>query len=447
MIVAALAAILGVILLHELGHFLVARATGVKVLKFSIGFGKSLWSYRSKKSGTEYVLAVLPLGGYVKMLGEEPDVELTDEQRKQAFSQKPVWARFSIAAAGPVVNFMLAILLFWGIFLHGVTHVRPIIGALTPDSIAAKAGVPVGSQIVRIDSTATPSWQRVMMAMVSRAGETGSMKLVVEKPDGVVSSYRLDLKHWHYDERNPDFIKSLGLVPYMPAFPALINKVVAHSPAAKAGLMPGDKVVALDGVAVNSWVPLVKAIQAKPGDKVALTVMREGQLKTLPLTVGVHKQHGLDVGYIGAAAKPPKWPASLLHKEHFSFFGASGYAIAQAWMLTKLNVVVLGKMLSGKISVSSLGGPITVFQTAGKASQSGWIVYLGFIAFISLTLGFINLLPIPGLDGGHLLFYIVEAIAGRPVPEKYQMIGLRIGMALLILLMLQATYNDVLRLL
>ena len=446
MIIAAIAAILGVILLHELGHFLVARAVGVKVLKFSIGFGKSLWSYRSKKTDTEYVLAILPLGGYVKMLGEEGDQTLTPTERSQAFSLKPVWARFCIAAAGPVVNFLLAIILFWAIFIQGVTHIRPVIGKVVSGSIAEKAGVPADVQIIQIDHLHTPNWQRVMMAIIARAGDHGYMRLLAKSSDGVTKAYELNLRHWQYDARNPDFIKSLGITPFVPAFPAVIDEVMADSPAAKAGLRTGDRITALDGVSIQNWLDMVKWIQARPGQTVMLSVRRDHRLRQLRLTID--QQHRSDqtvVGYLGAAVKPPKWPVNMLQKEDLNLLTASGYAVEQAWMLTKFNLIVFGKMLVGKISLSSLGGPITVFQTAGKASQSGWSVYFGFIALISLTLGFINLLPIPGLDGGHLLFYIIEAAARRPVPERYQMISLRIGMVLLVLLMLQATYNDILR--
>ncbi len=446
-ILAAIFAIFIVVLIHEMGHFMVARWNGVKVLKFSIGFGKALWSYRSKKSGAEYVIGMLPLGGYVRMLGEEDDV-VDSSELEHAYSRKSVWARIAIVLAGPVINFLLALLIFWAIFLSGVTHVRPVIGKVTAGSIAAQGGLHPGDEVKRVNGMVTYSWQRVVMALISRIGDKGDLKMtVLPRGSDVVQVKRLPLKNWQFDSRKPDLLGSLGFSPYIPPIPPVVAKVLPNSPAAKAGIKPGDRVVSIDGKRVNDWIPLIKQIAKKPGATITLAVIRDGKSEQLKLRVGRHKVRGKIQGYLGVYSVPPNWPKGMIQTIQFNVFSAWVSAVTQVWTVIKFNSIAFYKIVVGKISLRALGGPITIFKTAGQASQGGWLVYFGFMAFISATLGFINILPIPGLDGGHFLFHIIEVIIRRPLSDRTQSWAIRIGLFALISIMVLATLNDLWRLL
>lgn len=444
-VIGAIFAIFSVVIIHEFGHFIVARLMGVRVLKFSIGFGKALWS-RTSKTGTEFVIAILPLGGYVRMLGEGDDAPPQDMKRF-AYNRKPILARMAIILAGPVMNFILAIFLFWIIFLSGIVHIKPMVGQVIPNSIAAQGGLRSGDVIEKIDGRRTRSWQQVVMRIVARMGDNDYMRVTVLSKDSPVSKkLAFSLKNWSIEKRKPDFFKSLGLVPYRPKYPTVIDKVLKNTPAAKAGLRAGDKIIAVNGVRKNDMLAVIKIIQANPGKALRLTILRNGRRRNLTIRAGVEKEKGKQVGFLGFMVKAPKWPANLMVRQDFSMWSAWVPAAEQAWMLTSFNAVVLAKMIIGKISLKSLGGPISIFHIAGKASQHNYRVYLGFIAFISVTLGFINLLPIPGLDGGHFLFQLIEVVFRRPVPERIQVICVKVGILLLIFLMLQATFNDITRL-
>ncbi len=444
-IVGSIVAIFGIIILHELGHFVVARLCSIKILRFSIGFGKAIYKWTGKR-GTEYILAILPLGGYVKMLGEGDEVT-TPEDAHQAFNQKPVLTRMAVVVAGPLVNFLLAIIAFWGVYFIGVSHTKLVIGEVIPHSIAAKAGVESGDQVLSIDGVKMPNWERAVMAVITHLGGRDTMTLTVKPAKSDQATNRvLNLSAWRIDRRNPDFFKSLGFYPYQPKIPAVIARIDENSPAAKAGLAPGDVILAINGQSVNDWENILSLVRTKPGKQIILTIQRQNKRLQQPVLVGSVQQGSKQIGHLGILSQSPVWPASMIEHAQYTALTAWVPAMEQTWMLTRFNFIVVVKMISGKISVHALGGPITVFQAAGKASQAGWQVYLGFIGFISLTIGFINLLPIPGLDGGHVLFQVIEGIFRRPVPERIQMIGLSIGMIFLIFLMVQATINDVIRL-
>lgn len=444
-ILGAILAIFSIIILHELGHFIVAKACGIKVLRFSIGFGKAIWK-RTSKNGTEYVLAILPLGGYVKMLGEGEEAT-SPQDAHRAFNKKPLLSRMAVVAAGPVVNFILAIVAYWGVFLMGVVHVKPVIGQVVSGSIADQAGVKAGDELIRINGIRTRNWQRATMAIIMHLGDKGRLLLTVKPAAGAKLENRvLNLLTWTVDRRSPEFFRSLGILPYQPQIRPIIAKAIAGSPAAKGGLQSGDRIVALNGRPVTHWASVVNAIRKRPNKVISVAIMRGRQHHTLQLKVGAVKRDGREYGFLGIKSYPPRWPADMVQRDHYSIPHAWLAATKQTWRLTSFNFMVVVKMLSGKISLHSLGGPITVFQAAGKATTAGLQVYLGFLGFISLTIGFINLLPIPGLDGGHLLFQVIEGVFRRPVPERYQMLGLSIGMIFLVFLMVQATVNDVMRL-
>jgi len=444
-ILGAILAIFSVVIIHEFGHFFVARLMGVRVLRFSIGFGKALWS-KTTKSGTEFVVAILPLGGYVRMLGEGDDAAPEDLVR-YAYNHKPILARMAIILAGPVMNFLFAILLFWIIFLSGVTHIKPTVGQVLPNSIAAQGGLKSGDVIQKIDRTKTHSWQRVLMTIIAHVGDKGFMSMtVLPKASTQQKQLSLPLKSWVIKKRRPDFFKSLGIVPFRPRYPMVIDKVLKDSPAQKGGLKSGDKIITLNGKKQNDMLDVIKAIKEKPGKNIRLTILRKGKHLTLNIPAAIQQQNGKQIGFLGFMVKAPKWPAGMIVRQNFSVLSAWVPAVERTWMLTSFNAVVLAKMIVGKISLRTLGGPITIFHTAGKASQRNYRIYIGFIAFISVTLGFINLLPIPGLDGGHFLFQLIEVVFRRPVPERVQVVCIKIGILLLILLMVQATFNDLNRL-
>jgi len=444
-ILAAILAIFSVVIIHECGHFFMAKLMGVRVLRFSIGFGKALWT-KTTKTGTEFVIAILPLGGYVRMLGEGDEAPPEDLVR-YAYNRKPILARMAIVLAGPLMNFLFAILLFWAIFLAGVTHIKPTVGQVLPNSIAAKGGLQSGDEIQKIDGRKINSWQRVVMRIIARMGDKGPMRVTVKSAGHTQSkSLYLPLNQWVIKKRRPDFFKSLGIVPFRPKYPTVIDKVLKNSPAQKGGLREGDKVIAINGMKKDDMLEVIKVIQSNPGKDIRLTILRKGKQLSLIIPAGMEKQKGKQVGFLGFMVRAPKWPSSMILKQNFSVFSAWVPAVEQTWMLTSFNAIVLAKMIVGKISLHTLGGPISIFHTAGKAFGYNYRVYLGFIAFISVTLGFLNLLPIPGLDGGHFFFQMIEAIFRRPVPEGIQVICVKVGILLLILLMIQATFNDIIRL-
>jgi regulator of sigma E protease len=446
MILGAIAAIFVVVLIHEMGHFTVARLCGVKVVKFSIGFGKAICSYTSKKTGTEYAISIIPLGGYVKMYGEQPDQPLEDESLKnKSYSHKPTWQRMAIALAGPAANFILAIVMFLIVYMLGVVYVRPIIGSVVPNSIAAKAGISRGEQIVRIDNKPVYGWQQVMTNLLVRIGNDDKV-LVVTQKNGVKQDHYFDLSGWALKERSPDIIHSLGFVREYVKIPPVLQKVMKNSPAERAGLQAGDLITKINGQPVEHWMQILHGLRKLPGKTISMTVRRNGLEKQLTVHVGTVTQNGKPYGHIGAQVKYPEIPPSYLHTIKYGFVDSVTASAQRTWGLIVLNLKILGKMFTGAVSVNTLGGPISVFKTAGQASQAGWSVYLSFIGFVSVALGFINLLPIPMLDGGHVFFQLIEMCTRRPVPMRYQILGLKIGVVVIVWLMVQATVNDIIRL-
>lgn len=443
-ILGAIFAIFIVILIHELGHFLAARAVGVKVLKFSIGFGRSIWS-RTAKNGTEYTIGILPLGGFVKMLGEDNDIS-NPQDSSQSFSKKPVLKRMMISAAGPAANFILALFLFWIVFMGGVTHIKPVVGRVVADSIVGIAGLREGDEFISIDDEPSRNWQRVMMLLVAKAGERDVAIQVKQKNKEQPKVIHLNLSEWGLYKRKPDIIKSLGFSPFIPKIIAVVAHVRLNSPAAKSGLKSGDKIIKIGAQNITSWRQLVHEIERHPHKKVKLTLLRRNKRHVVSCLVGVRELEGKRVGYLGVEPKMPEWPQSMQFKHAYSALSAWQPAVMSLWRLVKFNVVVITKMFQGDVSLSTLGGPISIFQTAGQASAAGWSAFIGFIAFVSVALGFVNLLPIPVLDGGHLLFQLIELIFRRPIPIRFQLMLLKIGLTLLLMLMILVTFNDIARL-
>jgi len=445
-IIGAILALLVIIVLHEMGHLFVARAFGIKILRFSVGFGKSIYK-RIGKDGTEYVLALIPLGGYVKMLGEG-DQEVPEHELHRAFNRKPLWVRMAVVLAGPITNFILAILVFWAAYLIGFQHVKPIVGRVLPQSLAAEAHMQTGDLIIKVGKERAINWQQVIMAMLASIGDSGHVDLTVQ-PQGssqlVVRHFQL--KKWKLDNVDPDVFQSLGMYPYVPLIAPIVAKVMPGSPAAKGGFQPNDEIKKVDNQPVTSWERVVDKVRQLPGKSITFEVLRNQQLIPLTMTVGRQNRQGESYGYLGVMVQAPELPKSMLSVERYNVLDAWKPAVIRTGILIKYNAIMLWKLVTTKLSVKTMGGPISIFQAAGQATHSGWEVYLSFIGFISLTVGFINLLPIPGLDGGHLLFQIVEGIMRRPIPDRVQLLGFRLGMLFVLFIVLNATINDLARLL
>jgi len=445
--ILAVIVVLGLLVtFHEFGHFWVARRCGVKVLRFSVGFGKPLWS-RVDRQGTEYAIAAIPLGGYVKML-DEREAPVPEEQLDQAFNRKTVWQRIAIVAAGPIANFLLAIVAYWALFVAGTTVVSPMVGSVTPDSPAAEAGLANGDEIVAIQGDEMRSWEDINLKLVSIIGFSGELEIDA-RAEGTTNAQRFSLPVTYYLVRQdpPQPLQTLGITPWQPEFPAVLGQVVSGEAAEQAGLMAGDTMVAIDGEPVDDWMHFVNIVRGNPGETLLLTYERDGVQETVGLTPGRNSlDTEVEIGYIGAGAEQVEWPAAFQREIRYGPIEAVGQALSRTGEMTLLTVDAIRKMLVGLISPSNLSGPITIAQVSGDSARAGMEAFIGFLAYLSISLGVLNLLPIPVLDGGHLLYYFMEVVRGRPVSEKTQAVGLRIGLAMVGTLMLMALYFDLMRL-
>ncbi len=431
---------------HEFGHFYVARRCGVKVLRFSVGFGKPLYTWRDR-SGTEYTIAAIPLGGFVKML-DEREGDVPEELKDQAFNGKTVWQRIAIVAAGPVANFILAILLFWVMLIPGTTDVAPIIGEVKAESVAAEAGLESGQEIIAVDGESVNTWQDLNRQLMHRLGETGTMTFIVKYPDSSLEyESEAQLTDWLKGEEEPNPIEGLGIKLWRPTFDALIEEVMADSPAQKAGLMAGDLIVSADDEPLGGWVELVKYVQARPGVTLQVGYERDGEVSSVSLkTLSIDAKDGSKVGQIGVKPVRPEWPAEMMRTQTYTLPGAFVKAVDKTWETSGFVLLSLKKLILGEISTKNLSGPITIAKVAGASAKAGMAYYVGFLALLSISLGVFNLLPIPVLDGGHLFYYLIEVVKGSPVSEKIQLAGYQVGLVMVMGLMVLALYNDVMRL-
>ena len=433
---------LGVLIVfHELGHYSVARWCGVKVLRFSVGFGTPLWRRRFGPDQTEWVVAAFPIGGYVKML-DEREGDVVPQERHRAFNRQSVYRRIAIVAAGPIANFILAIFVYWAVFLHGVPGVKPVLGTPLAATPAAQAGVVSGETILRIGEHPVGTWEDVRWVLLEQAVDKGSVNLEVHNAKGQIAFRRLDLSSLGAADLDSDFLSKIGLTRFSPA---LIGQVQAGKAGERAGLRGGDEILAVDSKPITSWEELVAAVQPSAGTPLVLTVQRGSETLQISVVPDGVEEGGRTVGRIGLARD-----VALLEKQlvqvRYGPLAALGQAVAKTWDISVLSLQMLGKMITGQVSLKNLSGPITIADYAGQSAQMGWLYYLRFIALISISLGVLNLLPVPVLDGGHLMYYIVEIIKGRPVSERALEIGQRIGMVVLFSLMVFALYNDIHRL-
>ena len=429
------------VVIHEFGHYWVARRCGVKVLKFSVGFGKALWS-RTGNNGTEFVIAALPLGGYVKML-DSRETDVAESEKAVCFDQQSLRKRVAIVAAGPAANLLFAVFAYWLILVIGVPGSKPIIDNVNAGSPAAMAELQAGDELLAINDKKTPTWNSVFQRWLAYA-KSGETVTITVLSGGVEQNKTLQLPKIGLDEAG-ELFEQVGITAYRPAISAVLGQIVADGAAAKAGLKEGDKLISADGKTIDDWQAWVALIQASPGKILQITYQRDGQ----QFTVDVTPEKAADnKGRIGAGVAMPSepLPAELQAELRYGPLAAIPEAVLKTWSFSANTVESLWGMLRGTVSTDNLGGPISIAQFAGNSAQQGLITFISFLAMISISLGILNLLPVPILDGGHLLMYFIEWIKGSPVSESLQIQGQKIGLILLLMLMILAFANDLARL-
>ncbi|MBS1160944.1 MAG: Peptidase putative rane-associated zinc metallopeptidase [Proteobacteria bacterium] len=444
---AAFLLVLGVlIVVHEFGHYVAARLCGVKVLRFSLGFGPVLWQKKLGREQTEWAVSIFPLGGYVKMLDEGED-EVAADQLDRAFNRQSVGKRSLIVGAGPLANFLLAIVLYWGIFMHGTQELLPVLGKPPVDSPAALAGINNGELVRLVDGAPVATWDGLRWTLLQKAVDQESTELEVINEQQEISLRRLYLQAAGDNGWEGDALERLGINFYRPKLPAVLGQVVNGRPGERAGLQAGDRVLAIDGGAIAGWFDLVEKISASAGVSCRLTVERQGQVLEMELIPESVEERGRTVGKIGVGvADSGEARREVRTFVSYGFFAAGGKAIAETWDKSIFSLLMLGKMLTGEVSWKNLSGPVTIADYAGQSARLGVEYYLKFMALVSISLGVLNLLPIPVLDGGHLMYHMIEVVRRRPLSERAMEIGQRIGLFILFMLMAFAFFNDINRL-
>lgn len=430
------------IVVHEFGHFWVARRCGVKVLKFSVGFGKPLWN-RFGRDGTEYIVTAIPLGGYVKML-DEREGEVAEEDLDKAFNRKPLGSRVAIVAAGPIANLLFAVLAYWFIFVLGIPGLRPVIGDIKPNSPAAYAQLVSGDEIKAVNGRDTLTWSSTYKAL-ARVAETGGVADIIVNAGGSNIHRQLNIDKYDFSSTTSvSLLQHIGLTPIRVPFTPIIGTVVQGKAAEKSGLIVGDLIVAVDEQPIQNWLQFVERVQASPNKLLTVTVERNGQNKRLLLTPLPEN----NVGKIGAGVDSSKTEvaAELQTVERYGWGEAVGKAFYETWAFSVSTLKSLAGMVTGEVSSKNIGGPITIAQYASASADRGLISFISFLAMVSISLGLLNLLPIPILDGGHLFLYLVEWLRGAPLSEEVQFQSQKVGIILLLMLMFLAFFNDLTRL-
>jgi regulator of sigma E protease len=422
---------------HEFGHYWVARRLGVKILTFAVGFGKPLWSRRFGKDQTEFVIASIPLGGYVKML-DEREGEVATQELSRAFNRQPLKVRTAIVVAGPLFNFLFAIIAYTFMYVIGVEGMKALVGEVTPQGLAEQAGFQVGDQIIAVNDQPAKSWETVLQITLHQLlNEQPLITYSVQAPQSARRDLVINLQRLSIDDiAEGQLFNKLGLQPFRPPWPAVMGKIVANSAAEQAGLQSGDQIIALDNQPITDWQTWASYVRERPGQTIQATVERHGQaieLTLIPQTVNGKGKVGVYAPYFVT--------------EHYPLWTAVTKGIAKTWEISTLTLQIMAKMLTLQISSEHISGPISIAQFAGQSAQLGFDAFLSFLGLVSVSLGVINLLPIPLLDGGHLLLYFIEWIKGNPVTERTEYLLQRLGLTLLLSLMGLALFNDLGRLL
>ena len=446
-IVMALVTLGILVTIHEYGHYWVARRCGVRVLRFAVGFGRPL-AMRVDRHGTEFALCAIPLGGYVKMLDERDEgQDVTAQNRHESFNAQPVRNKLAIVSAGPAANFLLAILVLFGLFLRGETGIAPVIEAVEPGSVAHDVGLTQGQEIVAVDGTSTQTVLNVRFALLKRLGDTGTIDISVgSAPSDLQQTYALPIDRWLGGAEAPDPTRALGLTLGIPPLQPTVGSLVEGGPATRAGFEVGDTIIEAEGQVISTWSQWVDLVRAAPGRSLAVLVERDGQ--TIELTVEPRSTGTSDaeVGSVGVGVVIPDIPENRIRRQGRNPFEALSAAIERTFALTVFTFESMWKMIQGLISTKNLSGPIAIAQVAASTAESGFTTWLSFLALLSISLGAINLLPIPVLDGGHIVFHSLEGLLGRPVPEQIQIMSYQVGLLAVFTLMVFAIYNDVARL-
>ena len=435
------------IVFHEFGHYLVARLCNVKVLRFSVGFGRPLIRKYWGRDQTEWVIAAIPIGGYVKML-DEREGKVAPEDLSRSFNRMTVSRRFAIVSAGPIANFLLAILLYWLLFMHGVSGMKPTLGPIIPDSPAAIANFEAGETIVKIGDELVSTWQDARWTLLSKAIErTPALTVEILSKDKQVAWRKLDLSKLNANDLDADFLKKIGLNVYQPKIKPVIAQVIPNGIADRAGLLINDEILSVNEKEIVQWKDLVQQIQNNPGNLLVMKIQRNNTKVSVKIIPEATTQNGKQIGKIGIGPKIDHSKfKDLLVEVSYPASTAMAKAINKTWETSVFTLQMLWKMVMGEVSLKNISGPITIADYAGKSAQMGVASYLGFLALISISLGVLNLLPIPLLDGGHLMYYVVEIIKGSPLSERAMEIGQQMGMMMLFTLMAFAIYNDINRL-
>ncbi|UCD67209.1 MAG: RIP metalloprotease RseP [Betaproteobacteria bacterium] len=434
------------IVFHEYGHYLVARLAGVKVLRFSVGFGAPLVKKRFGRDQTEWVVAVFPFGGYVKML-DEREGEVAPTERHRAFNRQSVWRRIAIVAAGPIANFLLAILLYWVLFATGVPGLKPVIGEPPKNTPAAAAQLKSGDFVRAVDQVPVKTWQELRWELLEHAVEKNLVELELENEKGNIRYEKLDLSGVGPEELDAGLMKKIGVVRYDAMIEPVIGEVVEGDPASRDGLLPGDYIESVDGSPVQHWAEVVASVRVAPSRPVVFGILRDGVRLVVTVDTDSVDEGASAIGRIGAAPKIDEQRLERLIVRVRYPVGVSLYrATLKMGEVSIFTLRMLGRMIIGDVSLKNLSGPITIADYAGQSAKVGWIAYLNFLALISISLGVLNLLPVPVLDGGHLMYYLVEIVKGSPVSERALELGQRVGLVLLFALMAFAIYNDIIRL-
>ncbi len=441
--IAFIFAISLLIAIHEYGHYLVARLCGIKVLRYSIGFGKPLWSIRRGADDTEYCLSALPLGGYVKLL-DGRETEIAPEDQGRAFDQKSVPQRIAVLFAGPAFNFLFAIVAYWLLFVQGVAVVAPVVGEVEPGSYAAEAGLSYQDEILTVGGEEVSGWEDTLISLLGEMVGDGRVPLTVRRADGTTEDLQIDVGGDAARLTEPGLLfEGLGFRPWSP--PVIVGEVTPDSAAEAAGLASGDRIVAVDGTPVPTWRALTEAVSPRPGDTVEITYRRGGEERTARTTLGAVEQDGRSRGMLGISNRIEPSDRRVSVRE-YGPVAALGAATSKMLDTTAFTVQMLFRMVIGDVSLKNISGPVNIAQYAGSSASAGSDYFIGFLAIVSISLGVLNLLPIPMLDGGQIVYQTVEWVKGSPMSERAQMIGQQVGILALIAIMGLAFYNDLTRL-